>query len=96
MKNNIFDPGTETDVLEKEDIKSAEESQLILWNDDVNTFDFVIKCLVEICKHDAIQAEQCAYLVHHTGKCSVKQGAFKKLRPLCEALIDRGLSATIE
>lgn len=70
--------------------------EIILHNDDVNTFEHVIVCLMEICDHDPLQAEQCAWLVHYTGKCSVKRGSFEALRPLCEALCDRGLSADIQ
>ncbi len=70
--------------------------QLILYNDDVNTFDHVIDALVKVCDHDPIQAEQCAWLVHFTGKCCVKEGDYDKLEPMCTALLDRGLSAQIE
>lgn len=70
--------------------------EIILHNDDVNTFEHVIVSLMEICDHDPLQAEQCAVLVHYTGKCSVKRGAFDVLRPMCEALCDRGLSAEIQ
>ncbi len=80
------------EVLEKK----KDNNSIILYNDDVNTFEFVTNTLIEICKHEAVQAEQCTYLVHYVGKCSVKAGSFKQLRPICEALIDRGLSATIE
>ena len=69
---------------------------LVLHNDDVNTFDFVIECLVTICKHDTLQAEQCALLVHYTGKAVVKTGDFEQLLPMKTALTDRGLSATLE
>lgn len=69
---------------------------LILWNDDVNTFDWVIESLVEICNHTETQAEQCALIIHYKGKCSVKRGTFEKLRPMCEAFIDRGINATID
>lgn len=70
--------------------------KLILYNDDVNTFDFVIETLVKVCNHEVIQAEQCAVIVHFKGKCIVKQGSFSKLEPLCTALLDRGLTANIE
>lgn len=70
--------------------------EIILHNDDVNTFEHVIVSLMEICDHDPLQAEQCAWLVHYKGKCSVKRGGFNKLRPLCEALCERGLSADIQ
>jgi ATP-dependent Clp protease adaptor protein ClpS len=71
-------------------------NSLIIYNDDVNTFDFVIDSLIEVCRHDRLQAEQCTFIIHYSGKCAVKDGDFKKLRPMCEALLDRGLSAAIE
>ena len=88
------------DLLEEEIIevvlKEESTKALILYNDDFNTFEFVTESLIKVCKHDALQAEQCTYLVHYTGKCVVKNGPYKKLKPLCEALLDRGLSAKIE
>lgn len=87
---------TQTEFLEELDVLTKEENKLILWNDDVNTFDYVIDTLIKLCGHEAEQAEQCAYLVHYTGKCIVKAGDFKKLEPICSGLLDRGLSATIE
>ena len=69
---------------------------LVLYNDDVNTFDWVIECLVKYCNHEENQAEQCAMLVHYKGKCTVKTGALSKLKPICEALLDNDLSAKIE
>jgi ATP-dependent Clp protease adaptor protein ClpS len=69
--------------------------EIILHNDDVNTFDHVIESLVDICEHDPIQAEQCAWIVHYNGKCSVKRGTFDQLEPRCTALQERGLSADI-
>ena len=81
---------SETDVLE------VELHNLIVWNDDVNTFDWVIESLVAICEHEPTQAEQCALIIHHKGKCGVKKGSFDDLRPKAEALIDRGIQATID
>jgi ATP-dependent Clp protease adaptor protein ClpS len=72
------------------------DNHLVIYNDDVNTFDFVIESLIKVCKHERVQAEQCTYIIHYSGKCSVKDGDFKRLQPMCEALLDRGLSATIE
>ncbi len=72
------------------------DNQLIIYNDDVNTFDFVIDSLIKVCKHERIQAEQCTHIIHYNGRCTVKDGDFKKLRPMCDALQDRGLSAVIE
>ena len=69
---------------------------IILYNDDFNTFDHVISCLVQICNHEVIQAEQCAWIVHTNGKCIVKTGEYKELDPLCTLLLEKGLSAIIE
>lgn len=69
--------------------------EIILHNDDINTFEHVIVSLMEICDHDPIQAEQCAWIVHYAEKCSVKRGALEHLRPMCDALRNRGLSASI-
>lgn len=80
----------ETDTVE------ATHHHLIVWNDDVNTFDWVIDSLIEICDHSPEQAEQCALFIHFKGKYSVKKGSFEDLRPKAEALIDRGISATID
>lgn len=85
---------TEEEVLVQE--QKVELKDLIIYNDDVNTFEFVIESLIEICKHNAIQAEQCTFLIHHKGKCSVKRGEFEKLEPMAVAFLDRGISAKIE
>ena len=69
---------------------------IILYNDDFNTFDHVITCLVQLCNHEVIQAEQCAWIVHTNGKCIVKTGEYKELEPLCTLLLEKGLSAIIE
>ncbi len=69
---------------------------IILYNDDFNTFDHVISCLIQICNHELIQAEQCAWIVHTNGKCIVKTGEYKELEPLCTLLLEKGLSAIIE
>jgi len=69
--------------------------QIILFNDEVNTFDHVIEMLIRICDHEPLQAEQCALLVHYTGKCEVKTGDLSELTPKCSALLDAGLSAEI-
>ncbi|MBS1581203.1 MAG: ATP-dependent Clp protease adaptor ClpS [Bacteroidetes bacterium] len=83
-------------LLEEVLFESGPMREIILHNDDVNTFDHVIESLVEVCRHEPLQAEQCAWLVHYTGKCSVKRGTFDHLEPMCTALIDRGLSADIQ
>ena len=71
------------------------EHEIILYNDDVNTFDHVINTLVAYCEHTYEQAEQCAYIVHYSGKCVVKTGSLEELVPICSALLDAGLSAEI-
>jgi ATP-dependent Clp protease adaptor protein ClpS len=92
----MFSPEILEDELLDVDVLVEPPKALVLYNDNVNTFDFVTESLVKVCRHDTIQAEQCTYLVHYTGKCAVKNGSYEKLRPLCEALLDRGLSAKIE
>ena len=70
-------------------------NEIILYNDDVNTFDHVIDTLIRVCNHEALQAEQCAMLVHYKGQCAVKTGSYDELEPQCTALLDAGLSAEI-
>ncbi|MBK7640025.1 MAG: ATP-dependent Clp protease adaptor ClpS [Bacteroidetes bacterium] len=74
----------------------ANGSVLIVHNDDHNTFDWVIECLISICKHTKEQAEQCALFIHFKGKYGVKHASKKVLKPMKDALVDRGLSVTIE
>ncbi len=81
------------DVLVVETVGSNHE--IVLHNDDVNTFDHVIETLIRVCKHEALQAEQCALLVHYKGKCTVKTGTIEELKPQCTALLDAGLSAEL-
>lgn len=87
-------------VLELEDVAEKvlvdEPVNLIVWNDDINTFDWVIKSLMDICDHTSEQAEQCAWIIHTKGKYAVKKGTRKKLNPMREALVDRGIGATVE
>ncbi|HRP54464.1 ATP-dependent Clp protease adaptor ClpS [Agriterribacter sp.] len=70
--------------------------QLIVWNDEVNTFEWVIETLQEVCGHSHEQAEQCAYIIHFKGKYGVKQGEYDELKPQCDAITERGIGATIE
>jgi ATP-dependent Clp protease adaptor protein ClpS len=79
-----------------EDVGLDTPVSLIVWNDEVNTFDWVIQSLVEICGHTVEQAEQCAWLIHYKGKYIVKRGPRNKLGPMREGLVDRGIGATIE
>ena len=71
------------------------EHEIILYNDDVNTFDHVINTLVAYCDHTYEQAEQCAYIVHYSGKCVVKTGSYEELEPICQKLLEAQLSAEI-
>ena len=80
----------------EEDVKLVDEKQLIVFNDDFHTFDYVIEALVKICNHEQLQAEQCTLIIHFKGKCSVKSGDFYTLMPMFEALCDKGLTAAIE
>lgn len=86
-------------LVESQDILlplTQEPCQLIVWNDEVNTFEWVISTLIEVCGQSPEQAEQCAYIIHFKGKYAVKQGEFEQLKPLCEAITDRGIQATVE
>lgn len=85
-------------IKEKISVKDqiAINNEIVLFNDDVNTFDHVIDTLIRVCDHDELQAEQCALLVHYTGKCTVKTGPYNTLKPQCLELLDAGLSAEIQ
>ncbi|GAA4327780.1 ATP-dependent Clp protease adaptor ClpS [Flaviaesturariibacter amylovorans] len=78
------------------DVLTDEPCRLIVWNDEVNTFEWVIETLVDICGHSQEQAEQCAYIIHFRGKYAVQQGPFDDLKTKAEAIIDRGINATVE
>jgi ATP-dependent Clp protease adaptor protein ClpS len=89
-----------TETLEEIDVDILTDLekpyQIVVWNDEVNTFEWVIVTLMEVCGHSEEQAEQCALLIHTQGKYAVKNGSFKELKPKCEAITDRGIGATIE
>jgi ATP-dependent Clp protease adaptor protein ClpS len=87
---------TEQEESSKTEELLDEVAKLIIYNDDHNTFDWVIRCLIKYCDHEAIQAEQCAWIIHNTGKCQVKSGEYDKLKPIKDALCEAGLSAVIE
>ena len=82
----------ETDVLISEDTPFS----LVVWNDEVNTFEWVIQTLTDICGHSEEQAEQCAMLIHTKGKYAVKKGDYDTLKPMCDAITERGIGATLE
>jgi ATP-dependent Clp protease adaptor protein ClpS len=71
------------------------DNEIVMYNDDVNTFDHVIDTLMKVCKHSSEQAEQCSLIVHYNGKCTVKTGPIKELTPQCLQLLEAGLSAEI-
>jgi ATP-dependent Clp protease adaptor protein ClpS len=84
------------DVLTETVTSTGLESSLIVYNDDHNTFDWVIQCFMEVCNHTQEQSEQLSLLIHFKGKATVKTGSFEFLKPMKDALVDRGLSAVIE
>ena len=88
----------DTEVLEvtETQITEQKEKSIVVYNDDVNTFDFVIETLMRYCGHESEQAVQCTYLIHYKGKCAVKNGSYRSLKPICEALLESGLTAKIE
>ena len=93
MQNN-----TDTKFLEDTEvlIATVPACQLIVWNDEVNTFEWVIETLMDVCGHSFEQAEQCSYIIHFKGKYAVKNGEYEDLKPMCDAILDRGINATVE
>ena len=94
----VFDGPVKPQLEDDSDVLTAldEPYSLIVWNDEVNTFEWVIETLVEVCGHSTEQAEQCAYIIHFQGKYAVKQGSYDELKPQCDAITDRGIGATLE
>jgi len=82
-----------TDLLEAIEITDLKD--LVVFNDDFNTFEHVIDTLIRVCKHPLEQAEQCTWLIHHKGKCKVKEGSYDVLNPMCEAICEAGIDAKI-
>ncbi|WP_438946300.1 ATP-dependent Clp protease adaptor ClpS [Sediminibacterium sp.] len=83
-------PVADTDTL------TTDQYSLIVWNDEVNTFEWVIETLIEICGHTLEQAEQCAMFIHYKGKYAVKKGDYDTLKPMCNSITERGIGATVE
>lgn len=81
------------ELMEETDLSGVRD--LIIYNDDFNTFEHVINTLIRICRHSVEQAEQCTLIIHYKGKCAVKKGTFNELKPMCLAICDAGLSAEI-
>lgn len=92
MKPQIWE---NPDVAVLDEVSTAEQFSLVVFNDDVNSFDHVIETLIDIVGHEPDQAEQCTMIIHYKGKCSVKNGSFDDLAPLRNAVCNRGLSAEI-
>ena len=88
---------TKEKIREKISVKeiTAINNEIVVYNDDVNTFDHVIDTLIRVCNHTSEQAEQCSLIVHYNGKCTVKTGSFDKLKPQCTQLLEAGLNAEI-
>lgn len=84
----------ESEIL-LEDLLDQEALDLVVFNDDVNTFEHVIAILMKVCKHSHEQAEQCTLIIHYRGKCAVKKGSKEELKPMCEAILDAGIQAAI-
>jgi ATP-dependent Clp protease adaptor protein ClpS len=95
---NVVNIGFKPQQDEETDVLTVHEFPycLIVWNDEVNTFEWVIETLIEICHHSPEQAEQCAMIIHTKGKYAVKQGDYDTLKPMRDAISDRGIGATIE
>ena len=85
----------EAEIKISEDIDSENVRNLMVYNDEFNTFDHVINTLVKVCKHDIHQAEQCTFLIHYKGKCSVKKGIYEDLKPMREGITSNGIKASI-
>ncbi len=94
----VYNNDINTNKQEETEVFTSIEDpcHLIVWNDEVNTFEWVIETLMEICGHSYEQAEQCSYIIHFKGKYAVKQGSYDELKPLCDAITERGIGATVE
>ena len=94
----MINTDTNTKELEDTDLLTDVENpcQLVVWNDEVNSFDWVIQTLVDVCKHSLEQAEQSAMIIHTKGKYAVKEGGYDFLKPMLNAITERGIGATIE
>jgi ATP-dependent Clp protease adaptor protein ClpS len=90
-----MDTFVEEDVLVENQTVATELYDLVVFNDDVNTFEHVIKTLIDVCEHDPHQAEQCTWLIHYKGKCNVKHGSFNEMAEMRNAICERGLSAEV-
>ena len=83
------------ELLLEEEVQQVDERDLVVFNDDVNTFEHVIDTLIDVCDHSSEQAEQCTWLIHYKGKCAVKKGTFEDLAAMRKGICDRGISAEV-
>lgn len=90
-----YNPREAEQAIYETDELVVEEKSIVIFNDDINTFDHVIDTLIRVCKHTPEQAEQCTWLIHYKGKCSVKSGQFELLVPIKNAICERGIDAKI-
>ena len=90
---NSYQEQEQADVLEA--VETTDVMDLVVFNDDINTFEHVIDTLIRVCEHTPEQAEQCTLIIHHKGKCTVKNGSFDFLRPMREAICEAGIDARI-
>jgi len=88
--------GEKTKISGLEDVLTTKLNDLVVHNDDFNTFDFVIRTLIEVCNHEPEQAEQCTLIIHYTGKCAVRSGDYSTLEPMYREILNRGITTTIE
>ncbi|MDP4282788.1 MAG: ATP-dependent Clp protease adaptor ClpS [Bacteroidota bacterium] len=93
---NTTQPYSQEEKQTDQLVDEGNDCQLVVWNDEVNSFDWVIATLVEVCGHSAEQAEQSAMIIHTKGKYAVKEGAYDTLKPMCDAITERGIGATVE
>jgi ATP-dependent Clp protease adaptor protein ClpS len=92
---NHVNPFEQEELALLEEAQATEMLDLVVFNDDVNTFEHVINTLIKVCGHSPEQAEQCTLIIHYKGKCSVKRGSFEELKPLRQSVCDHGISAEI-
>jgi len=78
-----------------EEIKDEDLKDLVVFNDDINTFEHVINTLIKVCKHSPEQAEQCTWIIHYKGKCCVRKGSIPELKPMKETILDHGINAAV-
>lgn len=95
IQSHTFPFQQEEDVALMEEVQTSDMNDLVVYNDDVNTFEHVIQVLMSVCGHSPEQAEQCTLLIHYKGKCTVKMGSLNELKPMRQGICDKGISAEI-